>query len=756
MPQTAPKDVIEKYAAGNAVVATYQTSGVSSEKGQVLPSQGQADSYAVITSNTPIDEAAMSRIMDGLSDRGNAVANGDFEKGSTGALVSVNQVSPREPGAASFDIVAGARGDSRTFIATVDAGNAVTLYDVNANLKPAENPTGIIGFGAEGERGSNEMLTHRVNVKGSEAVFVLNVSDGVTDGYFMTARTEGRSGNAYLEDFRADIEAHLKANPQAQDFSRFLSERATVLGAQDNTTVTSIRLDAATNLQGKSVTMGVFDGIGHEDGTLSSALARQLEKEVPGAEPQSRVLREEIDHVSTRAEDLARARNPAAAHPAEKPAADPAREAAPPKDGPGGGDSHGGGSPATSQREARHPPSDEHAPKKSASPQEQVATRKPPGHEHVVPHKPAAPHEHAAAAKTHVEPIHEKPRTAVHAGGLRGKISGHAGTGTGVASLALQLAEGDFKGAGLNAGFQLALSPGTYKAAAALTESIAPVAKALGFLGKKVPVVGAVVTVGFVAYEVGKHAAHGEYGKAGAALGAGAAETVGNLVGFGVGDLAREGVRAGVILAAGEKYAPEKSGLRQLGEGAVHIAHQAIDGAAHHQAAAKPAAPSIYHYKNLPAVGYALKDTPDQALHGKTVRTPDGFIKNLREINFADPKNLKAFEDAIHRRIRKNEQLIEAGKPLLDIKVVSSFLGLRTNTRKIDDAKVEVRQLHGALRELEMFKRDVHAHHGHGPQLPAQSQFHSGHAQTAAGGGHAAPSKPAAKPVQHPKAPTPH
>jgi hypothetical protein len=49
---------------------------------------------------------------------------------------------------------------------------------------------------------------------------------------------------------------------------------------------------------------------------------------------------------------------------------------------------------------------------------------------------------------------------------------------------------------------------------------------------------------------------------------AGTAEAGGNIVGFGVGDAAREVVRGGVIAAAGEEYAPQKSGLRTLGENA--------------------------------------------------------------------------------------------------------------------------------------------------------------------------------------------
>ncbi|TAL27774.1 MAG: hypothetical protein EPN97_16405 [Alphaproteobacteria bacterium] len=736
-----PKDTIEKYAAGNAVVATYQTSGVYEKGSEILPSLGQADSYSVVTSTTPIDEAAMNRIMDGLNNLGRTAAGNNPEAVSTGALVSVTQVASAQPGTASFDVVAGSRGDSRTFIATADADNNVSLYDVNRNLKNPANFVGIEGFDAFSEAGANLLLTRRVDVKNGARVFVFNVSDGVIDPYQAAAKGVSDSTEEHL---RSEIETHLKANPRSEDFSRFLTERATVLGALDNTTVTSIRLDANTDLKGKSVTMAVFDGVGHEDGTLSSALARQLQTEVPGAEPQVRIAREEIDHVVTRKEDLARAGNPAAVYPsAGKPAAD-SIEKPPPKEGPG---SDGNGGAAAKPKAAPQPAPHEDAPQKPAPQHEHPVAGKPPhAEEHIAKHHPA--HEHAATRRPVTEPVHVKTRVAAHAGVLHGKINKHGGTGTGVASALLQLAEGDVKGAGINAVTQLAFAPSTYKAAAQLTRDIAPVTKSLRSFAEEVPGLGGVVAAGFTVYTVGDHLLHREYGKAGAEALAGTAETIGSTFGFGIGDGAREVTRSLIIAAAGKEYAPEKSGLRQLGEGAVHLAHQALDKP--HQPAP---APSIYHYKNLPAVTYVFKDTPDRALNGRTLRTPDGHIKNLRDINFSDPKNLKAFEDAIHRRIKKDEQLVQAGKPLLEIKKVSQFLGLRTNTREIDDAKVELRQLTRALHDLQLFKQAVHDHHGYTPPAAGHhSQLHSGQAATG-GGDHTAPGK---KPAIRPKTPTPH
>ncbi len=151
------------------------------------------------------------------------------------------------------------------------------------------------------------------------------------------------------------------------------------------------------------------------------------------------------------------------------------------------------------------------------------------------------------------------------------KTQARLGKSTGVADVAISIAEGRYAEAAVSAGQQVAMSNGVWKAAADLAKSIAPVAKSVGFVAKRIPLVGGAVTAGYVMYEVGANAATGEYGKAGAALAAGAAEALGNTVGFGVGDGAREIVRGGVIAGAGEKYAPEKSGLRRLAENGVSV-----------------------------------------------------------------------------------------------------------------------------------------------------------------------------------------
>ncbi|MCB1579697.1 MAG: hypothetical protein H6859_01035 [Rhodospirillales bacterium] len=111
-----------------------------------------------------------------------------------------------------------------------------------------------------------------------------------------------------------------------------------------------------------------------------------------------------------------------------------------------------------------------------------------------------------------------------------------------------------------------------------LTKQSDKLAHAAKFVGKRIPVIGAFVTAAFTLAETGKHALKGDFEMAGAVLTTGLAETAGNVVGFGLGDAAREGTRKLFIEAAGEEFAEiEKSGLREIAEGAFELANNAYD-----------------------------------------------------------------------------------------------------------------------------------------------------------------------------------
>ncbi|QQG35432.1 MAG: hypothetical protein HYS17_07745 [Micavibrio aeruginosavorus] len=165
--------------------------------------------------------------------------------------------------------------------------------------------------------------------------------------------------------------------------------------------------------------------------------------------------------------------------------------------------------------------------------------------------------------------------------------------------------------------------------------------KGVQFIGKRVPGIGAIITVGATLWSAGAQAAQGNLGKAAAELTAGVAEAAGNVVGFGAGDALREGVRAGVVAIAGEKYAPEKSGIREAAEVAYGALSKKGDAAA---SAPSSAGATANNYSNLSRAQLAeaiqkdptLMDTAklndkemplSKALEDKTFRTE--FIKNL-------------------------------------------------------------------------------------------------------------------------------
>jgi len=163
-------------------------------------------------------------------------------------------------------------------------------------------------------------------------------------------------------------------------------------------------------------------------------------------------------------------------------------------------------------------------------------------------------------------PDHVKTRTA----GIESK----AAKGTGIAGVAVDLAEGNYVGAAVGSAIEAADTKIGKSAIEKVSRNFLSTAgMGVKFFGKRIPVIGAVVTAGFVAYETGAHALKGDFEKAGAAFSVGLAETAGNIVGFGIGDAAREGARQAFITVAGEEYAEiEKSGLRSIAESAFNIA----------------------------------------------------------------------------------------------------------------------------------------------------------------------------------------
>lgn len=222
-------------------------------------------------------------------------------------------------------------------------------------------------------------------------------------------------------------------------------------------------------------------------------------------------------------------------------------------------------------------------------------------------------------------------------GATASRANGHISRTQGVADVAVNVAAGNYGQAATSAGMQVALTPGTYTAAARLTQSVSTVASGLAQVARRAPVIGAVVTAGFVAYEVGSYLANGEYGRAGAATLAGGAEMLGNTVGFGAGDAAREAVRAGVIATAGEQYTVNRSGIGNIVATAVEITGRGDpDKIAAQQKALIEKDPVLPKTVTLNGKTVPLVDALRDATFRKT------FIENLEKTDRKGEIDLKA------------------------------------------------------------------------------------------------------------------
>lgn len=116
---------------------------------------------------------------------------------------------------------------------------------------------------------------------------------------------------------------------------------------------------------------------------------------------------------------------------------------------------------------------------------------------------------------------------------------------------------------------QAVQTPTVYKGMAGvfeLFELVRPISSIFKFAAHRTPVIGSVMSAAQDVGEIQADLRAGSYGKTGAAALGGVVEVVGNLVGFGVGDNLREGIRAAVVKTAGEEYAIDKSDMRTAAE----------------------------------------------------------------------------------------------------------------------------------------------------------------------------------------------
>ncbi len=154
----------------------------------------------------------------------------------------------------------------------------------------------------------------------------------------------------------------------------------------------------------------------------------------------------------------------------------------------------------------------------------------------------------------------------------------HVGNASFGLGLAESIAEGHYGEAMQSAAMRVAFTPKVYEAAAEVTKSVQPVASALGWVGRNLPVIGGVVLAAYDAKEVYDHIKKGDYKGAAVAGLAGVAEVAGTVALGGIGGAAaREAVWGVNHLAGGPDI--NHSGLVSVGIGAVKLGERGVQAA---------------------------------------------------------------------------------------------------------------------------------------------------------------------------------
>jgi hypothetical protein len=258
-----PPDTSTIYAAGNARISAYQTSGL--HLGQ--PMAGQGDSFSVNLSAQEITPQTLDGLMARMSQ-----ATADIPGGSTGTLVAINQ---KDNG--KFSINVGIRGDSPALIVKIDKNGAVKIIDL---FDQVENPT-FNEFGEFSLGDQNSIGSIDVKINEGEKMVLVAASDGLSEAYLLNKNKAGKSPREFFND--ALQQQIAQALEKQQDVATALTTNALKTGHEDNTTVLAVTLTPDTNLGKKSVVLGVFDGLGHDDNRTSSQLARLTGEILPHA-----------------------------------------------------------------------------------------------------------------------------------------------------------------------------------------------------------------------------------------------------------------------------------------------------------------------------------------------------------------------------------------------------------------------------------------------------------------------------------------
>ena len=155
-------------------------------------------------------------------------------------------------------------------------------------------------------------------------------------------------------------------------------------------------------------------------------------------------------------------------------------------------------------------------------------------------------------------------------------VGTHVGNASFAVGMAENIIEGHYGAAMTSAGMRVAFTPQVYEAAANLTKAVEPVAGALSWIGKNLPVIGGVVIAAYDAKEVYDHIKKGDYKGAAMATVAGVAEVAGTVALGGIGGAAaREAVWGVNKLAGGPDI--HHSGLVSVGIEAVKLGERGYE-----------------------------------------------------------------------------------------------------------------------------------------------------------------------------------
>lgn len=257
-----------------------------------------------------------------------------------------------------------------------------------------------------------------------------------------------------------------------------------------------------------------------------------------------------------------------------------------------------------------------------------------------------------------------KPTTITKPGALRnldgrlGNTVGKAGTVLGVVQTAIAIRQGDYVAAAQQGTMTVlgaaAQNQTVMKGAGKLLAKSVPSLIRAG--GEEIPVVGAIVASGFALWDIGSSiygAATGKnsWSKVGTTVVANAAEIGGGLVGFGAGQVARQGVVEISKKALGEENAPSDAALFSLGKEIYGAASSAMNGTTQ----TPPTRQAQARLQNTHNGTASINPTTQSTVRPATTTTKPAPVQHPAAAHQAPDKHLPASTTVHHRAETRTE-----------------------------------------------------------------------------------------------------